>query len=78
MLKDHSLERFHSKRSLFLNTYSFSLLTNQHIYKHEKKKNNNVLLQVFQKELKPLDIVQVTLIVSPAAQQAAQMLIVST
>jgi hypothetical protein len=43
-----------------------------------KKKNNNVLLQVFQKELKPLDIVQVTLIVSPAAQQAAQMLIVST
>ena len=77
MLKDHSLERFHSKRSLFLNTFSFSLLTNQHIYKHEKK-NNNVLLQVFQKELKPLDIVQVTLIVSPAAQQAAQMLIVST
>jgi hypothetical protein len=38
MLKDHSLERFHSKRSLFLNTFSFSLLTNQHIYKHEKRK----------------------------------------
>ncbi|KAJ6892447.1 hypothetical protein NC651_025601 [Populus alba x Populus x berolinensis] len=37
-----------------------------------------VFVLVFQKELKPLDIVQVTLIVPPAAQQGAQMLIVST
>ncbi|KAJ6950174.1 hypothetical protein NC651_003986 [Populus alba x Populus x berolinensis] len=37
-----------------------------------------VFVLVFQKELKRLGIVQVTLIVPLAAQQAAQMLIVST
>ncbi|KAJ7014690.1 hypothetical protein NC653_004102 [Populus alba x Populus x berolinensis] len=37
-----------------------------------------VFVLVFQKELKRLGIVQVTLIVPPVAQQAAQMLIVST